>query len=124
MRPSIRIYIVFILGIVIVLFFQCLDKLLNPIHRTGGTIRWPLVAHTVAMFSFVTILEGMNLNIQSVSYINNREFPGTDQTYPGPFGFLAFSYSKMINIIPTLTFLLNNLLADGLLVSSVSDQIV
>ena len=59
----------------------------------------------------------MNLDIQSVSYIDNREFPGNDALPPGPLGYQYLIYSKAISIVPNLMFLLNNWLADGLLVS-------
>ena len=65
----------------------------------------------------------MNLNIQSISYIDNREFPGNDALPPGPLGYQYLIYSKAITIVPNLMFLLNNWLADGLLVSSVPNSI-
>lgn len=93
-----------------------MGALLNPVERTRG-FKWPFVVHTVAMFSFVTIYTAVNLNIHSTSYIDNRGFPGNEELPPGPLGYLFFSYSKRINIIPTLMFLFNNWLADGILVS-------
>lgn len=111
-----------ILGIVIVLFFQCMNALLNPVNRAWGGIKWPLVAHTVAIFSFVTIYTAMNLNLQLISFVDNREFPGGGVLSPGPLGYQFFIYSKAISIVPNLTFLLNNWLADGLLVSSISNS--
>ena len=73
------------------------------------------------MFTFVTILTGTNLDIQSTSYIDNRAFPGSGRFPPGPLGYLLLVYAKPKNITPTLMFLLNNLLADGILVGSVSN---
>lgn len=92
----------------------------NPSNRPKGGIKWPLVAHTLVMFSFVTVYVATSLDLQSISYIDNREFPGVDGLIPpGPLGYQLFIYSKAINVVPNLMVLLNNWLADGLLVSSV-----
>lgn len=80
------------------------------------------------MFSFVTVFTATNLDIQSISYIDNREFPGMDGVGsvlpPGPLGYQFFIYSKSISIGRSLMFLLSNWLADGLLVSPVFNPIV
>ena len=111
-----------ILGIVIVLFFQCMGALVS---RTRGGIRWELVAHTVAMFSIVTIYNAISLNILSISYIDNREFPGVVGALPpGPIGYQYLTYTDTMNVVATVMFLLNNWLADGLLVSSVPSSVV
>lgn len=109
-----------IVGIAIVLFFRCMSAFFNPSNRLRGGIKWPLVAHTLVMFSFVTVYVATSLDLQSISYIDNREFPGVDGLIPpGPLGYQLFIYSKAINVVPNLMVLLNNWLADGLLVSSV-----
>ena len=69
------------------------------------------------MFMFVTVFTVINLNIISTSYIDNRKFP--NDPYPGPLGFQVLTYSETIGIVSTVMFLLNNWLADGLLVKSV-----
>lgn len=107
-----------ILGVVIALFFQCMSALLHPVHRTKKGIKWGLVAHTVAMFSFLTISHTINRNIFSISYIDAREFSGTDDLPPGPIGYQAFVNSEVTSIVSTLMFPFNQWLADGLLVSS------
>jgi hypothetical protein len=112
-----------ILGIVIVLFVRCMAALLNPANRTWGGIKWPLVAHTVAMFSFVTVLTAITFENQSDSYIDNREFPGTDALPPGPLGYEFLIYSRRTSVVPTLMFLLNNWLADALLASSAFNSV-
>ena len=113
-----------ILGVVVVLFFQCMEALLNPVNHKREGIKWGLVAYTTAMFSFVTIYTGMSLDIQSISYIDNRGFSGGDGVgAPGPLGYQTLVFSNAINIVPNTMFLLNNWLADGLLVSSVSNSI-
>ena len=112
-----------VLGIVVVLFFQCMTALLNPVNRAWGGIKWPLVAHTAAMFSFATIYTAMNLNLQSIAYIDNREFPGEKMVLPGPLGYQFLIYSKAISVVPNLMYMLNNWLADGLLVSFVSNSV-
>ena len=105
-----------------VLFFQCMGALFNPIHRRRNGIKWGLVSYAVAMFVFVTVFTAMNDHIQSISYIDDREFPGVEGVFPpGPLGYQLFIYSDVISIIPNLMFLLNNWLADGLLVGPLFD---
>lgn len=102
-------------GIVIVLFFQCMGALLGNSSTRKGE-KWGLVAHVVATFFFATIYTAMTLNILSISFIDNREFPGIgDGLPPGPFGYQFLIYSKAISIVPNVMFLLNNWLADSLL---------
>lgn len=109
-----------ILGVVIVLFFQCMSALLNPVNSTRGGIKWPLVAYTVVMFSIVTLSNAIGLDIRSISYIDNREFPGVDgELPPGPVGYENLIIFEAISILPSITFFLNNWLADGFLVSRV-----
>ena len=109
----------FALGIVIVLFFQCMTALFNPVHRRGERIKWGLVCYTATMFSLTTVFTTSILDLQSISYIDNREFPGVDTTLPpGPLGYQWFLYSDVLTIVPNLMFLLNNWMADGLLVGS------
>lgn len=89
-------------------------------NRPKDGIKWPLVAHTALMFSFVTVYVATSLDLQSISFIDNREFPGIDGLVPpGPLGYQLSIYSNAINLVPNLMVLLNNWLADGLLVSSV-----
>lgn len=102
-------------GIVIVLFFQCMTALLNPVNQTRGGVKWALVVHTGAMFSFVTIYTAINLAVQSISYIDNRDFTGAPQSPPGPFGYQFYISPEAISIIPSVVFVMNNWLADGLL---------
>jgi hypothetical protein len=108
------------LGAVIILFFQCMNALLNPVNRAGGRIKWLLVTHTTAMFLFVTVFTGMYLNLQSISFIDNREFPGnaTLPLPPGPLGYQHLIYNEPVSLVSRFMFMLNNWLADGLLVSS------
>ena len=109
----------FILGIVIVLFFRCMAALLNPVHRRREGIKWGLVSHTVVTFFVVTVLTGMQLDILSVCFIDNRKFPGVEGVLPpGPLGYQWLIYSRALGIGANLMFFLNNWLADALLVSS------
>ena len=110
-------------GIVIAMFFQCMGALFNPVNHKNGGIKWPLVAHTVAMFSLATVYTGMILDVLSVAYIDNRAFPGVgDMIPPGPLGYQLLIFSDAINLVPNLVVILNSWLADGLLVSSVRIQ--
>ena len=99
-----------------------MSALLNPINRMRGGIKWGLAIHTAAMFSFVTIYTAINLNIQSISFIDNREFLGAgtstnDVIPPGPVGYQWFIRYKAITIALGPLFIMNNWLADGLLVN-------
>ena len=110
------------LGIVIVLFFRCTAALLNPVHRRGEPIRWGLVSYIAIMFSVVTVLTAMEVNVQSISYIDNRNFPGIEGVLPpGPAGYQWLISPEAINVVPNVMFNLCNWLADGLLVSSLFD---
>ena len=105
-------------GIIIVLFYRCMAALLGPVNRRKG-VEWGLVAHTLAMFSFLTTNVCMNLDLQSISYVDNREFPGVSAMGPGPFAY-QYDYlsSDPMNTVPETLFLFNTWLADGLLVWS------
>ena len=88
--------------------------LLNPASRKREGIKWGLVSYTAVMFLIVTLSTGVFIDILSICYIDNREFPGVDGVSPpGPYG---CQMSSVLKIIPNLMFLLNNWLADGLLV--------
>lgn len=126
-RPFIRVHLfpfIFVLGIVVVLFFRCMSALLNTASGPRGKIRWGLVAHTTAMFSFVTVYTATTLDTQSISYIDNRQFPGADGWSPGPLGYQFFIYSKPITVVPSTMSVFNQWLADGLLASPVPYPIV
>jgi len=101
-----------------VLFFQCMTALSDPASRRRRGIKWGLATYTVLMFSFATVLTGMQLDIQSISFIDNRRFPGFGGLVPpGPLGYQAFTWSGPLFLAPNFVFLLSNWLADGLLVS-------
>ena len=91
--------------------------LLGPTDRPRGGVRWGLVVHTVAMFLCVTIYTAATLDTQSISYVEDRRFPGVDGWPPGSLGYQFFVYSEPITVVPSVMFTLNQLLADGLLVS-------
>jgi len=98
------------------LFFQCMAGLFNSARRGG--VRWGLVSYTAVMFSFATIFTATNLNIESISYIDNRNFPGVEGALPpGPLGYQWSIRPTALSIVLNLMSLLNYWLADGLLVS-------
>ena len=100
------------------LFFHCMAALFNPVNRRREGIKWGLVSYTAVMFSFVTIFTAMYLDVQSLSYINNREFPGAgDALPPGPLAYQWSIHHNVLSIVPSTMYVLNNWLADGLLVS-------
>jgi hypothetical protein len=109
------------LGIVIGLFVRCMYALFHPTNRIKDAIRWRPVIFTAVMFLFVTLYNATFLVIQSLSYINRRNFPGTPTTPPGPIGYYQFlAESNPVYIVADAMFLLNTALSDGLLVSSIS----
>ena len=104
-------------GVVVVLFFQCMSALLDPANRKMGSTKWGLVVHTATMFSTVTIATALGLNLQSNSYIDDREFSSNIGLPPGPIGYKLLLYRNAFSIVPSFMFYLNQWLADGLLVS-------
>lgn len=66
----------------------------------------------------------MTLHIQSISFIDSREFTGNIELPPGPLGYQILIYSKAIGIVPSVFFLVNQWLADGLLVRSALVSVV
>ena len=94
-----------------------MGALLDPASRTKGGIKWGLVAHTAAMFSFVTIYTGMSLNLQSISYVDNRAFPA------GPLVYQLSISTQAVSIVPNIMFPLNQWLADGFLVRSALNSV-
>ena len=107
-----------ILGIIIALFFQCTASLFDSNNRRGEPIKWGLVAYTVVMFSVATVQTAMSLDILSISYIDNREFPGNVMFDPGPWGYQFSISPEALSIFPNVMFTLSDWLADGLLVRS------
>lgn len=105
-------------GMLIVLFFKCMAALFNPIYRRGEGIKWGVMSYSMVMFSLVTILTASNLNVQSISYIDNRNFPGIEGAIPpGPLGYMMSIGAKATALVPNVIFPLNGWLADGVLVS-------
>ena len=109
----------FPLGFLTVLFFKCIVALVNPAYRRGEPIKWGLVSYTVIMFSVATVQTAVDTHFESISYIDNREFPGiVGEVPPGPFGYWALTDNEALSVLSNVMFFLNAWLADGLLVSS------
>ena len=103
-----------------------MGALFSSAYPMRAGIRRGLIAHAAAMFSFVTIFTAINLDIQSISYIDNREFSDdSDMFPPGPLGYqFSILYNAIgVSVVPTIMFYLNTCLADGLLVSYVSSSV-
>ena len=113
----------FFLGIVVVLFFQCMAALLGTAKPIKRGMRWVLVSHSVALFSFFTISTTIHLNNSSTLYIDNREFPGNDEYPPGPLGYSNIFDLTGIAVVFKIMFPLNQWLADGLLVGPLSNSV-
>ena len=111
------------LGIVVALFFQCTATLLDRANPIRKGIKWTLVAHTVALFLFLTIPFGIYFNYLSIDYINNREFPGNNEFPPGPLGYTGLLNLKATTTVFDAMFPLNQWLADGLLVSPILNSV-
>ena len=111
-----------LVGILVVLFFQCMVALLSSANRRREGIKWWLVVYTALMFSCATILVGTGHAVQFDSYIDNREYPGVEgQRIPGPLGYRAALGPGALLTTDALMFQLNYWLADGFLVSSSFD---
>ena len=96
-----------------------MTALFDPDNRRGDRVKWWLVSYTAIMFSAATVQTGMNLDILSISYIDDREFPGIDCVLPpGPWGYQVVISPTALSVIPNAMLTLCNWLADGLLVSS------
>ena len=92
-------------------------------------MKWALVAHTVAMFSFVTIASGVPSYNLSTLYINYRGFPGDGEYPPGPLGYSFLTSAETdetnpLNDVLNAMFPLNQWQADGLLVGPIADSVV
>ena len=92
----------------------------NPI---GKGVRWALVAHTIALFLFLTVGFGIAFEYLSIVYINNREFPGDDDSPPGPIGYGDLLALKATTAFFNAMFPLSQWLADGLLVSPILSSV-
>ena len=75
--------------VTIVVFFQCMVALFDPVHRRGERIKWGLVSDITVVFSLATVQTALSLDIHSISYIDKRELLGVEnlQIPPGPFGY-------------------------------------
>jgi len=112
----------FILGLLTLLFFQCMVALVNPVHRRGERIKLWLVFYTMAMFSFVTVYTAMNLNNLSMSFIDNRV--PIEPDFSGPVEYYIYIPYTPLGLLPNVMFNLNNWLADGLLVGPLFDAVL
>ena len=112
-----------LLGVATAMFFKCMGVLLSPTNSIGGIKKWALVAHTVAMFTFLTIPTGIGLNFSSTCYINHREFSGTGEFPPGPIGYSLILKTEAAYTAFNVMFPLNQWLADGFLVGLIPNPV-
>jgi len=102
-----------------------MTALLNPVYRRGDGIKWGLVSYTVVMFSLATVITAVNLHLESIARIDNRNFPAAEgMGLPGPIGYLDSIYLKAINVVPNIAYVVSNWLADGFLVSPPFDVVL
>ena len=105
-------------GIIIFMFFQCMSALLDPTRRKERGVKWPLIVHTAAMFSFTTVFIVTTIYVHINDSIDNRNFPGDDVFPPGPFGYLL-SNPDAVYLVSLVPLVLNSWFGDGLLVCPV-----
>ena len=101
-----------------------MGALFNPTRRKQEGIKWPFLAHTVAMFLLLTTFVTTVLCQETASYIDNRGFPGLGSLPPGPIGYWRLTTARAPTVISYLPPVLNGWLADGLLVRDVLDPVV
>ena len=109
------------------LFFQSMFALLSPVKPIKSGIKRALIVHTVLMFSLLTAPYAIDLNYLSISYIDNREYPGFNADPPGSLGYFPgpLGYHILIGIAKAtattldVMFPLRQWLADGLLVGPI-----
>jgi hypothetical protein len=106
----------------VVLYFQAITALVNPLYREGQSIKWGLVGYLTVLFGLATTFTALKVRLQQLAYIDNREFPGLPYGVPhtippGPIGWSLLMYSKPLAIIPNVCFIIANWMADDLLVS-------
>ena len=108
------------LGIAITLHFKCMGGLFDSINGRTRAIKWGLVIYITVMLVLLTLSSALYTNRKSISFIDKRRFPGIGVlAFPGPIGYFAFTgHDHGTGFFPTLSFQLNQCLADGFLVSS------
>ena len=125
MRPSICTHPAvrpIVLGIVVILFFQCIGALVDPANDMRRSVKLGLVAYTAALVSFSTISLAVARNVLSTGFIDIRNFPGTEEYPPGPLGgTLIFGVDNGRATLVSFPAPVNQWLSDGLLVSSISN---
>lgn len=100
-----------------------MGALLDPAHRRGEPIKWGIVSYTVVIFLLATVQTTVGLHVQSISFIDHRDFPGVENIIcRGPVGYQIFICHDALTIIPNAMFFLGGWLADGLLVSYLFDS--
>ena len=101
-----------------------MSALLHPSKLKQRCVKWPLVAHTVAMFSFATVSTMTGLYNGVISFLDARKFPGSSGFPPGPVGYIRLINYRAIGVVGNTPLLLNGWLADGLLVYFMSSLVV
>ena len=104
-------------------FFRCIVALLYPIDRAIRGVRWWLVAHATAMFILLTFATAIQLHALSIDFIDNRNFADDGELPPGPLGYNFVIAYGVISTVYNVVFPLNQMLADGFLVGSVSNSV-
>lgn len=96
-------------GVVATLFFLCLSYLWKDVKHGRGKARW-LLAYAATLFVLCSIVSGINMRFDELSYIDNRNFPG------GPAECGIQENGIFINLFGTAVSFACSWLQDGLLV--------
>jgi hypothetical protein len=97
--------------------------LLNPVKPIERGIKWSVIIHTVAMFSFLTTIFAICIIYLPTEYIDNREYPGVGENPPASLGYDSTLNNDAVATVYNVMFPLNQWLADGLLVGSSRNQV-
>ena len=101
---------------IIVVLSRSMTAPFNPVYRKEQPIKpWWLVCYTIVIFSLATVLMGVNIDLLSIAYTDNREFPGFDGNLPpGPYGYQLFITPGALNVATNVMFVLSQFLRSSL----------
>ena len=115
--PMLTLSAWFVLGLPVILFFRCMAALFNPVRRRGTVSNAESYPTPWSCSRSCTAVTGIQFDIHSLCYVDNREFPNVgDMLPPGPLGCHSFVSSDTPTVVDAILFL-KGWLTDGLLVS-------
>ncbi|EPQ61278.1 hypothetical protein GLOTRDRAFT_125003 [Gloeophyllum trabeum ATCC 11539] len=90
------------------LFFKCAFILLDRRSSPKSNLRW--LVYVSLLFVVATVQVGASIKFMQMTWIDNRNFPG------GPAMYIQMVFSAWINTVSNVAYVINNFLADGLLI--------